>query len=91
MRRSDWLVYVGIAQQEISLLQPVMHRRQLTLLGSRNALSPDFTRIVRLIEDGTIDTAPWITHRTRFDDVIAEFPAWLKPETGVIKAVVAMD
>jgi alcohol dehydrogenase len=86
------LVYVGITQQELSFLHaPVMHRRELTLLGSRNALSRDFARIIRLIEDGTIDTVPWITHRTTFDRLIAEFPTWLKPETGVIKVIVAMD
>lgn len=86
------LVYVGITQQELSFPQaPAMHRRELTLLGSRNALSRDFARIVRLIEDGTIDTGPWITHRARFDDMIAEFPTWLKPETGVIKAMVSLD
>jgi 2-desacetyl-2-hydroxyethyl bacteriochlorophyllide A dehydrogenase len=86
------LVYVGITQQEISFLQaPVLHRREVTIMGSRNALSPDFARIIRLIEDGVINTRPWITHRTKFSDMIAEFPSWLKPETGVIKAVVAMD
>jgi alcohol dehydrogenase len=65
-----------------------MHRREVTILASRNALSPDFARIIRLIEDGTIDTRPWITHRTTFDAMIDEFPRWLKPETGVIKAIV---
>ncbi len=59
-------------------------------MGSRNALTRDFARIIRLIEEGTIDTGPWITHRAKFDDVIAEFPTWLKPETGVIKAIVAV-
>jgi alcohol dehydrogenase len=86
------LVYVGITQQEVSFLHaPVVHRRELTILASRNALSRDFARIIRLIEDGTIDTAPWITHRARFADMIAEFPTWLKPETGVIKAIVSLD
>lgn len=86
------LVYVGIAQQEISFLQaPTLHRRELTVKGSRNAPSRDFARIIRLIEEGTIDTAPWITHRANFDDMIAQFPTWLKPATGVIKAVVTLD
>jgi 2-desacetyl-2-hydroxyethyl bacteriochlorophyllide A dehydrogenase len=86
------LVYVGITQQEVSFLHaPVVHRRELTILASRNALSRDFARIIRLIEDGTIDTDPWITHRARFDDMITEFPTWLKPETGVIKAIVSLD
>ncbi len=86
------VVYVGITQQELSFPHaPVMHRRELTILASRNALSADFARILRLIESGKIDTAPWITHRTGFDQMIGEFPGWLRPETGVIKAMVALD
>jgi 2-desacetyl-2-hydroxyethyl bacteriochlorophyllide A dehydrogenase len=86
------IVYVGITQQELVFPHaPVMHRRELTLMGSRNALSRDFARIIRLIEEGTIDTGPWITHRAPFERLIAEFPTWLKPETGVIKAMVALD
>ena len=67
---------------------PFLHRRELTIMASRNALSRDFTRIIELIEDGKIDTHPWITHHANFEDVPAVFPTWLKPETGVIKAVV---
>lgn len=86
------LVYVGITQQELSFPHaPAMHRRELTLLGSRNALSRDFARIIRLIEDGVIDTAPWITHRAPFDEMIARFPDWLNPASGVIKAMVSLD
>ena len=86
------LVYVGITQQELSFPHaPVMHRRELTILASRNALSRDFARIIQLIEDGVIDTRPWITHRIGFDAMIGEFPTWLKPETGVIKAMVALE
>ncbi len=85
------LVYVGITQQELTFPHaPVMHRRELTLLASRNALTRDFARIIRLIEEGVIDTKPWITHHAKFDDLIAAFPTWLKPETGVIKAIVAV-
>ena len=83
------LVFVGITQQEVTFLHaPIMHRREITIMASRNALAPDFTRIVSLIEGGQIDTDPWITHHAKFDDMIAVFPTWLKPETGVIKAVV---
>jgi len=85
------VVYVGITQQEVTFPHaPVMHRRELTLMASRNALPPDFTRIIKLIADGQIDTRPWITHQAVFDEMIGVFPGWLKPETGVIKAVVSI-
>lgn len=82
------LVFVGITTQEVSFPHPLMHRRELTLLASRNALPADFTRIIGLIEGGTIDTRPWITHHAGFHEMIGSFPGWLKPETGVIKAIV---
>jgi len=83
------VVYVGITQQDLTFPHaPHLHRRELTIMASRNALSKDFARIIRLIEDGVIDTKPWITHHAKFDDLIATFPTWLKPESGVIKAIV---
>jgi len=85
------LVFVGITTNEVSFGHPLMHRREMTLLASRNALPPDFTRIIKLIEDGQIDTRPWITHRTPFAELIANFPAYTRPETSVIKAVVELS
>lgn len=83
------LVYVGITQQEVSFPHaPILHRRELSILASRNALPPDFTRIIKLIEAGEIDTRPWITHHASFDEMIGVFPSWIKPETGVVKAMV---
>ena len=86
------LVYVGITQAEVAFPHaPMMHRRELTLLASRNALPPDFTRIIKLIEDGKIDTRPWITHQVAFGELIEKFPTFAEPETGVIKAVVNLE
>ncbi len=85
------LVYVGITTEEVHFRHPVFHKPEGTLLCSRNALPEDFTRIIQLIEDGRIDTRPWITHRAAFDELPALFPTYIKPENGVIKAIVELD
>lgn len=85
------LVFVGITTDEVVFRHPIFHKPEGTLLCSRNALSVDFSRIVKLIEDGAIDTGPWITHRTAFDQLIDVFPSYTQAETGVIKAVVEVD
>ena len=85
------LIFVGITTEEVKFRHPIFHKPEGTLLCSRNALPRDFTRIIQLIEDGRINTQPWITHRTAFDDVIGVFPSFTKPETGVIKAIIAVD
>ena len=82
------LVYVGITTEEVTFLHTALHRPEMTLKASRNALPSDFTRIIRLIEDGTINTTPWITHRTPFQNMVAEFESFTRPETGVLKAMI---
>ena len=83
------VVYVGITQQNLEFAHaPLFHRREITLMASRNALTRDFTRIISLIEAGKIDTNPWITHHANFGDVPKEFPNWLDPNAGVMKAVI---
>lgn len=85
------LVYVGITTDEVRFRHPVFHKPEGTLLCSRNALPDDFTRIIDLIETGRIDTRPWITHRSPFDELPEVFPSYTRPETGVIKAIVELD
>ncbi len=85
------LVFVGITTQEISFPHPLMHRREMSVLASRNALPEDFDKIIAHMEKGEIETSHWITHRTDMAGMVDEFPTYLKPETGVIKAVVRVD
>jgi alcohol dehydrogenase len=85
------LVFVGITTDEVRFRHPVFHRVEGTLLCSRNALPQDFERIITLIEEGKLNTQPWITHRTAFEGLIEAFPSYTRPETGVIKAMVEID
>ena len=85
------LVFVGITTQEVSFPHPLMHRREMSILASRNALPDDFRKIIGHMEKGEIDTGNWITHRTDMAGMVEQFPTYLKPETGVIKAVVSVE
>jgi alcohol dehydrogenase len=80
--------FVGITSEAFALPGPEFHRREATLLGSRNALPEDFVRIIDLIEQERIDTTPWITHRARPEDVPGAFEAWIDPASRCLKAIV---
>lgn len=82
------LTFVSLVQGDLTFRDQEMHRRELTLLRSRNATGADFAWAIRMVEEGRIDLAPWITHRAPADAMIAAFPGWLDPERGVIKAMV---
>lgn len=83
------VVYVGIAGADLTFPHaPVFHRRELTLLASRNALPADFGEIIALIRAGKIRTGVWITHRIGFDEVPEKFAQFTDPALGAIKAMI---
>ena len=83
------VVYVGISTETVSFPHaPVFHRRELTLLASRNALPEDFDRIIEIIAAGDINTAAWITHRLDFSEVPTGFAQFTDPALGAIKAII---
>lgn len=85
------LVWVGITPDALGFTQPLMHRREMTFLASRNALPHEFVRIIRLIEGGMLSTDPWVTHRAPLAELAGAFTNWLKPEAGVVKAMVEVS
>ncbi|CAN5735964.1 zinc-binding alcohol dehydrogenase family protein [soil metagenome] len=81
------LVFVGLVQGELSFQDPEFHRREMTLLASRNATSADFAYVIQMIDEGKINLDPWITHRASPEELVTEFANWLDPERGVVKAM----
>jgi 2-desacetyl-2-hydroxyethyl bacteriochlorophyllide A dehydrogenase len=82
------IVFVGLFQGEVTFNDPNFHRRELTLLASRNALPGTFRDIITLIEAGRLDTTPWISHRFDLADAPQRF-AEIAGNPAVIKTVIA--
>jgi 2-desacetyl-2-hydroxyethyl bacteriochlorophyllide A dehydrogenase len=82
------LVFVGLFIGDVRFYDPDFHRKEITLLATRNSTGRDFQRILGLLESGKVDTDPWITHRAEAAEMTAHFPSWLDPENRVLKAVV---
>lgn len=82
------LIFVGLFPGDITFNDPNFHRRELTLLSSRNAMAQDFGHIIGLMESSVVNTTPWITHRASADELIGQFGSWLDPANKVLKAMI---
>jgi threonine dehydrogenase-like Zn-dependent dehydrogenase len=82
------LVFVSLVNAEISFKDPDFHRKELTLMGSRNATHEDFTRVIEGIASGFVDTTGFVSHNCPIGRLPEVFDSWTRPETGAIKAVV---
>jgi 2-desacetyl-2-hydroxyethyl bacteriochlorophyllide A dehydrogenase len=81
-------VLVSLVEADITFYDPDFHRRETTLLSSRNATRLDFENVIHAMQTGTIRTDPLVTHKVPLEAMIGEFESWLKPETRVVKAMV---
>jgi threonine dehydrogenase-like Zn-dependent dehydrogenase len=82
-------VLVGLQKGDISFSHPEFHKREATLMSSRNANKIDFDHVVDSMLAGHISPTNYITHRVTFDQVADQFESWLDPATGVIKAMIS--
>jgi len=82
------LVLVGLINASISFSDPEFHRREMSVLASRNATREDFDKVMAAMLTGEVDVNRLITHRTTPDRVATDLPHWAAHKTGLIKAIV---
>ncbi len=83
------LVFIGLIQDRISFDDPSFHRKELTLMSSRNSAHA-FPRIIEMIEQGRIDTGPWVNQRLLLKDVVTDFVG-LRQKPDLVKAVIEVE
>ena len=62
------MVFVGLTRDPVSIDDALFHKREITIYASRNSCN-QFSRIIRMMEEGKIDTASWITDRMMLNEV----------------------
>jgi len=83
-------VLVGLQKGDINFSHPEFHKREATLMSSRNATRADFEHVIASMKNGFVNPTNYITHRVQFGQVKDELAGWLNPANGVIKAMVEM-
>jgi threonine dehydrogenase-like Zn-dependent dehydrogenase len=81
-------VLISVVRDTISFSDPEFHKRETTLLGSRNATAEDFETVLHAIRAGQVPTAALNTHRMTLSEVPGRFAELLDPARGVVKALI---
>ena len=82
------LIFVGLINDHVSLFDPDLHRREATILASRNSTPAEHHRVLDLMESGQVNVTAWPTECAPRSKMHERFPAWLHREAGIVKAVV---
>ncbi|WP_397459173.1 zinc-binding alcohol dehydrogenase family protein [Pseudomonas asplenii] len=81
-------VMISVVKDTITFSDPEFHKREATLLGSRNATAEDFHYVQQCLREGLIPNTALNTHRMSLADVSSQFSTLLDSSQGVIKAII---
>ena len=85
------LVLVSVVKDNIRFSDPEFHKREMTLVGSRNATRVDFEHVMASIRNGHVPVEALVTHRTTLDRVPIDLARWATEKSGLIKAIVRVS
>ncbi|HEX8755633.1 MAG TPA: zinc-binding alcohol dehydrogenase family protein [Steroidobacteraceae bacterium] len=81
-------VLLSVVKEEITFSDPEFHKRETTLLASRNAVRADFQQVVSSIAAGTIPTEALLTHAIPALAAPRRIPELIASADGVLKAMI---
>jgi 2-desacetyl-2-hydroxyethyl bacteriochlorophyllide A dehydrogenase len=83
-------VLIGLQKQPISFSHPEFHKREATLMSSRNATIEDFRYVMDLLRNGKIQAGLFISHRFGKNQLLDIFTKINEPGAQVIKAMITL-
>jgi len=81
------LVLVGVAPGDLVFPDPEFHKRETTLIASRNALKADFERVIGAMKDGKLPLDALQTHSLRLEEIPDRLPELIAGADDVLKAI----
>ncbi len=84
-------VLISVVKDDLIFADPEFHKRETTLLASRNAVSGDFDRVIAAIRSGAVSTDLLHTHSVDAGELPVRLPELIAVADEVLKAIVRFD
>ena len=90
----NWLAHGGtyvllsVVKDDLRFADPEFHKRETTLVASRNALVDDFEHVMAQMRAGTVPVDALATHETTLADAESDLPQWATDRNSLIKAII---
>ncbi|NIA70594.1 zinc-binding alcohol dehydrogenase family protein [Pelagibius litoralis] len=83
-------VLVSVVKDDITFADPEFHKREMRLIGSRNALKVDFESVIEALRTRKIDGSKLCSEQLSLEDLAIRLPELASNRDTLIKAVVTL-
>lgn len=84
-------VLISVVQGEIAFSDPEFHKREMRLIGSRNATAEDFATVMSALQSGAVEAAALLSERIALADLPRRLPQLSADRGQLIKAIVMLE
>ncbi|WP_255586316.1 MULTISPECIES: zinc-binding alcohol dehydrogenase family protein [Providencia] len=88
IRHGGKIIFVGLFKGNLSFSDPDFHKKETTMMGSRNATPEDFNKVARLMAEGKISSELMLTHQFDFDSIGERYEQDVINNRDLIKGVI---
>jgi threonine dehydrogenase-like Zn-dependent dehydrogenase len=81
-------VLIGLQKADLIFSHPEFHKRETTLMSSRNATRADFDQVVVAIPQKRVDPSKYISRIVEASLMPQEFANWVHPNGGGVKVAI---
>jgi len=82
---------IGLQLGTVQISHPDFHKKEATLMSSRNATRQDFEFVIECLKNQQIDLSNYISREIAFTHLPEEFASISNPDNRIIKAVVEIS
>ncbi|MBU9826859.1 zinc-binding alcohol dehydrogenase family protein [Rahnella perminowiae] len=88
IRHGGSIVFVGLFKGDLTISDPEFHKKETTMMGSRNATREDFEKVGRLMADRVLTADMMLTHRYPFSGLAEIYEEKIINNRQLIKGVI---
>ncbi|EHD23688.1 MULTISPECIES: zinc-binding alcohol dehydrogenase family protein [Brenneria] len=88
IRHGGSIVFVGLFKGELSFADPDFHKKETTMMGSRNATHEDFAKVGQLMAAGKLSADMMLTHHFDFNTLGNVYETDVVKNNALIKGVI---
>lgn len=82
------VVLIGVGKKNLDFNFTLIQKKELNIFGSRNALKKDFTELIDLIKEGTVDLEKIVTNTYRMEDAAKAFRDFDADAASMLKVMI---
>ncbi|OLQ89785.1 galactonate oxidoreductase [Vibrio ponticus] len=91
IRHGGKIVFVGLFKGNLEISDPDFHKKETTLMGSRNATMEDFSKVQQLMEKGLLSASMMLTHTFDFDTLGHDYEEAVVNNKELLKGLIEFN